>query len=363
VTRDTGTRPPMLENPSNPARDVAGGGVTVIVPAYNEANHISETIKSLHVQTVSAEEIIVVDDCSTDGTGDIAASLGASVVRPPSNTGSKAGAQTYALWFVSTEFTVAVDADTTLAEDAIERIMDGMRDGPDVVAACGVVLPRRVQTVWERGRYIEYLLAFNFYKPIQDYYKKPLISSGCFSIYRTDALQEVGGWQTRTMAEDMDLTWTFYQRGWDVRFVSEAVCYPLEPEDFGLMRKQLRRWSHGFVQNIMLHWKGILRVAYLRSLVAIGLADAAIASIAFLFLIPILSVVLSPFYLLGYAIDAPVILIPVLAGASARGESVKALVSYPAFFLLRVLNGMFVVRAVWMELIARSPLKIYEKGH
>ena len=69
-------------------------------------------------------------------------------------------------------------------------------------------MPRYVSTVWERGRYVEYLLAFSFYKPIQDHYGKPLIASGCFSIYRTEVLRAHGGWQTRTMAEDMDLTWT-----------------------------------------------------------------------------------------------------------------------------------------------------------
>jgi hypothetical protein len=38
-----------------------------------------------------------------------------------------------------------------------------------VVAACGLVVPRHVSPVWERGRYVEYLLSFTFYKPTQDY--------------------------------------------------------------------------------------------------------------------------------------------------------------------------------------------------
>ena len=53
----------------------------------------------------------------------------------------------------------------------------------------------------------------------------------------------------------MDLTWTFYQRGYSVRFIPEALCYPLEPHDYAFLRKQLRRWSHGFVQNVHLHWR------------------------------------------------------------------------------------------------------------
>ena len=50
--------------------------LTIIVPAYNEAGTIADTIQSLLAQTVLAESIIVVDDCSTDDTSKVAASLG-----------------------------------------------------------------------------------------------------------------------------------------------------------------------------------------------------------------------------------------------------------------------------------------------
>ena len=223
--------------------------LTVIVPAYNESASIADTVRSLQSQTLPPAEIIVVDDFSTDDTGAIARSLGVTVVRPPSNTGSKAGAQNFALPLVRTPFVMAVDADTTLAVDAVEKLMAAFDTG-NVAAACGFVVPRHVRTVWERGRYIEYLFAFTFYKQVQDYYGKPLIASGCFSVYRTEVLREHSGWSTRTLAEDMDLTWSFYQAQRAVRFVPEALCYPIEPNTFGLMSKQLRRWSHGFVQNV-----------------------------------------------------------------------------------------------------------------
>ncbi|MBI4464803.1 MAG: glycosyltransferase, partial [Acidobacteria bacterium] len=67
--------------------------LTVIIPAYNEAASVADTLRSLQAQTLRPSEIIVVDDCSTDGTGDVARALGVTVLRPPKNTGSKAGAQ------------------------------------------------------------------------------------------------------------------------------------------------------------------------------------------------------------------------------------------------------------------------------
>ncbi len=340
----------------------APADLTVIVPAYDEAESIADTIRSLQAQTCRPKEILVVDDCSTDNTAEVARACGATVMRPPVNTGSKAGAQTFALPFVETELVMAVDADTTLVPNAIELLIAPLGD-PDLAAACGSVFPRHVKTVWERGRYIEYTFAFAFFKRIQDHYGKPMISSGCFSAYRTETLRRVGGWSTRTMAEDMDLTWTFYQRGYKVKFVPEAVCHPIEPHNLDLLRKQLRRWSHGFVQNVMLHRRALLDLGYLRSMVALAFWDSAVASLAFLVLLPLLAVLVSWLFLLGYVIDAPVVLIPVLVDARRRGELGKALASFPCYFPLRIANGIMMLNALIRECILRRPLLAYEKGH
>ncbi|MBI2616029.1 MAG: glycosyltransferase [Gemmatimonadetes bacterium] len=337
--------------------------VTVIVPAYNEGGTVADTIESLRAQTRPPAEIVVVDDCSTDDTAEVARAYGVTVLTPPANTGSKAGAQTFALPYVRTALAMAIDADTTLAPDAIERLLPAFQD-PRVAAACGFVLPRRVRSVWERGRYIEYLFAFTFYKQVQDYYGKPLISSGCFSMYRTEALRQLGGWSNRTLAEDMDLTWSFYRDGLGVRFVPEAVSYPIEPHNFTFLSRQLRRWSHGFVQNVKLHWKDVLNVPFLRSSVAVAFWDALVASLVYLLLLPVLAVVLeAPWLLLGYVIDVPAVMVPVLAGAIPRRELARALGSLPAFFVLRTVNGAFFLRAAWAELLAGRPLRVYEKGH
>jgi biofilm PGA synthesis N-glycosyltransferase PgaC len=338
-------------------------GVTVIVPAYNEADTIGDTIVSLQNQTTPAAAIIVIDDGSTDGTADVARRYGVTVLRPPRNTGSKAGAQNFALQHVATEFTMAIDADTTVAPDAIERFLAVMRDDT-VAAACGFVVPRHVSTVWERGRYVEYLLAFSFYKPIQDHYGKPLIASGCFSVYRTDVLISHGGWQTRTMAEDMDLTWSMYHAGRTVRFVPEAVCYPIEPHDFHFMRKQLRRWSHGFMQNVQLHWTRLMAIGYLRSVIGVALWESTVASIIYLVIVPLTTLLFgNPLILLVYVLDAPALMVPVLATAATRNEFWRALASIPAFFVVRVVNCIFVLEAIWSEMVVKRPLLVYEKGH
>ena len=336
--------------------------LTVIVPAFNEAASVGDTIRSIRAQTIPPDEVLVVDDCSNDGTGEVARACGATVLRPPRNTGSKAGAQTFALRSVDTEFCMAIDADTVLAPDAIERLMSGF-ERPEVAAACGMVVPRRVRTIFERGRYIEYLFAFAFYKPIQNFYGRPLISSGCFSAYRTAILRRVGGWSTRTLAEDMDLTWTLYQAGHDVCFIPDAVCFPLEPHNYHYMSRQLRRWSHGFVQNVRLHWRDVVREPHLCTLIAVAMWDAAVASVAYLILLPTLAIGVNPLFLLGYLIDLPAVAVPVLVIAVERREIGRAFASLPCFVIQRLLNAFHMLKALWAEIIVGRSLLVYEKGH
>ena len=84
----------------------------------------------------------------------------------------------------------------------------------------------------------------------------------------------------------------------------------------------------------------------------------------YLLLLPLLAVVLrSPWILLGYVIDAPAVLVPVLAGAARRREIRRALASVPAFFVLRTVNALFFLRAVCAELLLGRSLHVYEKGH
>lgn len=351
-------RPTPAHRRATPADDL-----TVIVPAYDEAASIADTVRSILGQSTPPARVVVVDDFSTDGTGDLARAAGAQVLRPDANTGSKAGAQNVALARVETRYVMAIDADTTLAPDAVELLMAPLAADESVVAACGFVVPRHVRSTWERGRYVEYLLSFTFYKPTQDHFGAPLISSGCFSAYRTDALRAAGGWSERTRAEDMDLTWTFHQAGQRVRFVPEAVCYPIEPHDLAFMRTQLKRWSHGFVQNVALHWRGVVRLPFLGTAVAVAMVDAVVASLVYLLVLPLLALLVTPWVLLAYVVDVPAVLVPVLLAARRRGEVGRALLSIPAFLVLRIVNGVAMLEALVTEVLLRRPLQVYEKGH
>jgi hypothetical protein len=67
--------------------------------------------------------------------------------------------------------------------------------------------------------------------------------------------------------------------------------------------------------------------------------------------------------LLGYVIDAPAVLVPVVVGAARRGEIGRALASIPAFFVLRTVNALYFLRAAGAEFVLGRTLHVYEKGH
>src|SRR5206468_11977526 len=100
-----------------------------------------------------------------------------------------------------------------------------------------------------------------------------------------------------------------------------------------------------------------------RWFVFVALWDALVASTAFLFILPLLAIFVDPLFLLGYLIDGPAVLVPVLLTAAPRGEIRRALASLPAFWVLRALNAAHVLAAFSTEFVRRRSLLVYEKGH
>lgn len=121
----------------SPSPDAAGRGlVSIVVPAKNEAAAIKDTIRALPVSTLKAMgfdvEIVILDGNSTDGTGEIARSMGASVLTD--RLQGKGAAFREARQNFRGDYVVMLDADGTYAADAIPRVLDPLTWGEaDVV--------------------------------------------------------------------------------------------------------------------------------------------------------------------------------------------------------------------------------------
>jgi glycosyltransferase involved in cell wall biosynthesis len=111
--------------------------VSIVIPAFNEAEAIGHDLDVI-IETMDESgydyEIIVVDDGSTDNTGEIAAQKGARVIRHPVNMGSGAARKTGILQATG-EKIVMTDADGTYPNHEIPRLLQHLREYDQVVGA------------------------------------------------------------------------------------------------------------------------------------------------------------------------------------------------------------------------------------
>lgn len=93
--------------------------IGVVIPAYNAARFLPRCLESVRAQTLQPDEVIVVDDGSTDGTAALAAELGAKVVRR--ENGGLSAARNTGIQSTSCEWIALLDADDLWAPEKLER--------------------------------------------------------------------------------------------------------------------------------------------------------------------------------------------------------------------------------------------------
>lgn len=124
--------------------------ISAYLPVYNQAGSLATAIGSVQAQTVPVGEIIVVDDASTDDSAQVAAEVGARVVRLPSNQG-RGAARSRAMLECSTDLVLCCDATCALEPDFLEHALPHF-DDPRVAAVFGVYGAGLERTVADRWR-------------------------------------------------------------------------------------------------------------------------------------------------------------------------------------------------------------------
>ena len=117
--------------------------VSVVLPAFNEETYIADAIRSILDQTFRDFEFIIVDDGSTDGTGDIIEQYAASdarivLVRNQENLGLPRSMNT-ALELARGRYICRMDADDVSYPDRLEKQLAFMESRPDVVIIGGTM--------------------------------------------------------------------------------------------------------------------------------------------------------------------------------------------------------------------------------
>lgn len=341
--------------------------VTVVIPAWNEEAFIARTIESVLAQDYPCR-LIIVNDRSTDRTSEIAEKYtvdypGVCLLNVTEKAGSKSQALNRALPYIDTDIFVCVDADTELEPDSLGKLMRAFNN-PNVQVASGFVIAKNSRNFWQGARAGEYIVGQSITKGAQENINAVLVASGCFFAIRSKLLLE-HGFDNRTMAEDMDLTWIAIEAGYDVAFVQDARCYVTDPDSWQLYQKQIYRWYAGMFQCIKqrngnLFSKnpklGIAVYFYLLSSV-IGV-PAAIVFLAF-------SVVAWPIQTAGFlALVYGITVVVAIVYGIKHGQSVAR---YPlCIFYMMVASfvnyGVFAQAGI-NELFTKRTLTTWIKGH
>ena len=228
--------------------------VTIIVPAYNEGAVIESAIKSLLALDYPAYEILVVDDGSSDDTYARAAAMEgryADVVLrvvSKSNNG-KASALNTGISLAKHPFVLCMDGDSRLTRDTLKAALRHFRD-PHVGAVAGNVKVVNRNNTWTRLQALEYIEGLNMARRAQAFVRTVNIIPGPIGIFRREVLQQLGGYEIDTYAEDADLTLKILTAGWQIKYEERAVAYTEAPEHLLDLLKQRYRWTRGILQAL-----------------------------------------------------------------------------------------------------------------
>ncbi len=228
--------------------------VSIVVPAFNEAVGIERCVRSLAASRYpSPFEVIVVDDGSTDGTGERVDALGLDGVRVirQVNAGKPVALNT-GLIAAEHDIVVTVDGDTVFEPDSMLHLVQPFRD-PEVGAVSGNTKIGNRSGLLGRWQHIEYVMGFNLDRRMYEMLDCMPTVPGAIGAFRRTALVDVGGVSGATLAEDTDLTLAIGRNNWRVLYAEDARAWTEAPSTLRGLWRQRSRWAYGTLQSLWKH--------------------------------------------------------------------------------------------------------------
>jgi len=223
--------------------------VSIVIPCYNEAEHIDTVIEQLDKTTYPNFEIIAVNDGSKDNTADVLISLMQKYPRLRVldfvvNQGKATGLNMAAI-AAKGEYLVCIDGDAFMDPDAVTWLVSHFQKSPRVGAITGKPKIRNRSTILGKLQVGEFSAIVGMIKRAQSIYGKIFAVSGVVTAFRKEALHDVGYWSTDMITEDIDICWRLQIRHWSINFEPHAMCWILMPETLSGLWKQRVRWAQG----------------------------------------------------------------------------------------------------------------------
>ncbi len=229
--------------------------VSILVPAYNEESVVADSLENLLNIDYPDLKVIFVDDASTDSTLEKAREFSddekLKVVALDENRG-KAGALNAGLEYADTELTAVQDADSVIDEDLLETAVSRIAAEEDTGGVIARIRPLNRDSFVRKLQVVEYMMT-NFHRKLMSVVDILDITPGAFSIYQTQDLKDVGGFDVGNLTEDQDMAWRLRKMGRSIRMVYSAKSNTELPSNFRDLKGQRVRWARGYMHNMRKH--------------------------------------------------------------------------------------------------------------
>jgi glycosyltransferase involved in cell wall biosynthesis len=203
--------------------------ISIIVPAYNASATLPLCLKAIFEQADSETEVIVVDDCSTDQSGQIAELANANLLRTPARSGP-AEARNLGAKKSSGETLFFVDADVVIAPESIHLVRDIFQQNPQISAVFGSYDDAPA----EHNFLSQYKNLLHHYVHHESQTRAGTFWAGCGAI-RTEVFHAMNGFDSHLYPypsiEDIELGIRMVERNYEIRLERQ------------LQGKHLKRWT------------------------------------------------------------------------------------------------------------------------
>ncbi len=232
---------------------------SAIVPAYNEENSIGMTLQSLVNLDYPAEqmEIIVVNDGSTDKTKEIVEQFisehpSHQIILRHQQNGGKAKAMNYGLSIARGEFFACLDADSFVSSNALQAMLplfdEGGEESAKVAAVCPLIKVKKPNTVLEKVQWYEYIINM-FHRFLNARLNCLHVTPGPFSVYRTSIVRKIGGFDEKTITEDLEIAVRLQKHHYRILHTFDAIVETVAPSSWKALFRQRVRWYKGATDN------------------------------------------------------------------------------------------------------------------
>lgn len=222
--------------------------VSLYIPVYNAAKFLNRVMQAVILQTYPLGEILIIDDCSTDGSMDVVAKyidgkVSVSIIRHNENKGL-ACARNTGVSAAKGEFVASLDADVVPDKDWLKNLMVEFNDNC-VLGVGGNLIETFKNDIADHWRDTFMRQSWG-----DERVKNPYFLYGSNNVFRKNVLIDVGLYneQCRTNGEDISLTKKIKQlKNATLIYTPAAKCYHLRKDTFVSIMKTCWRW--GFYGN------------------------------------------------------------------------------------------------------------------